>query len=183
MPDISVLREQLKQLEEAVRLKLPEVATLISLTAKAFAERTIKDKGFGEVYSQTTVPAWFMDGKELNNAGAAFIAKKKKAKEKTNWGEFRAAQGLQVAHVDLSYTNTMWASMAPEEPHEEGGIIRAPLAGGNLETQNKMNWNYERYGDFIGEALTPENFQVMLQMIYDEIIRIIEDSGIILIKE
>jgi len=172
----------LKALDEAVRLKLPDVAVLISLTAKAFSERTIKDKGFGEVYSQTTVPAWFMDGKELNNAGSNFIAKKKKAGEQTNWSEFRAAQGLQVGHVDLSYSNTMWASMQPEEPREEGGIIRAPLAGGNVESQNKMNWNYDRYGDFIGEALTPENFQVMMQMIYDEIIRVIQDSGIIIEK-
>lgn len=180
MPDISVLQEQLKRLEEAVRLKLPDVAVLISLTAKAFAERTIKDKGFGEVYSQTTIPAWFLEGKELNNAGANFIAKKKKAKEETNWSELRAAQGLQVGHVDLSYSNKMWAGMQPEEPQEQGGIIRAPLAGGNVETQNKMNWNFERYGDFIGEALTPENFQVMLQMIYDEIIQVIQDSGIII---
>ena len=178
MPDISELRQQIQKLEEAIRLKLPEVATLISLSAKAFAERNIKETGFGEVYSHNEVPAWFFRDKELNKIGETFINQKIKDRKGTNWQELRAAQGLQTQHVDLTYRGTMWAGMLPEEPFWENDVVRAPLAGGNREVQNEMNWNRDRYGDFLGKALTPENFISLLQVAYDEIIHLIEESGI-----
>lgn len=183
MPDLNELREQLRKLEDVLRLKLPEIVTLISLSAKAFAERNIKESGFGATYSHNEVPAWFFRDKELNNAGEAFVNKKIQDDEGMYWAELRAAQGLQTAHVDLTYRGIMWAGMLPEEAFEEGGIFRAPLAGGNKEVQNEMNWNRDRYGDFIGKALTPENFGTLLQVAYDEIIQLIEDSGLKLNKQ
>lgn len=206
MPDISELRAQLRALEAEVVAKLPEIATLISLTAKAFANRNIVDKGFGATYSTNPIPAWFFHGKELNAAGTAFLAnhgvgatgkagepkKKRRKKGETadtgsydtdaTWAEFRGAQGLQTAHVDLSYSNKMWAGTLPETPRNVGGIIMAPLAGSNKEVQDKLNWNFERFGDFIGKAITPDNFNTLLQVVYDEIIVVIDQSGIILKK-
>ena len=182
MPDVSELRAQLKKLEDVIRLKLPEVATLISLSAKAFAERNIKERGFGAVYSANPLPSWFFLGKELNKTGETFILGRIKQKQETTWGEFRAAQGLPNEHVDLTYSGTMWASMQPQEPFESNGVFYAPLAGGNRQTQDEMNWNFERYGDFVGKALTPENFKALLQAAYDELIQIIDESGIKLIR-
>lgn len=178
MPDISELKARLAKMEEAIRLKLPDIATLISLSAKAFAERTIKDKGFGEVYSTNEIPTWFFTGKELNKSGEAYIDQN----EEGTWGGFRAAQGLQVGHVDLTYSGTMWASMQPQEAFESGGVYYAPLAGGNTQTQDEMNWNFERYGDFVGRALTPDDFRVLIEAAYTELIRVIEEAGLILNK-
>ena len=157
---------------------LKEAAEVVSLSGKAIAERTIKDKGFGEQYSNTKVPAWFMDGRELNAPGSTFIARKKKAKTEeerlTNWKEFREAQGLQTGHVDLSYSNEMWSGMLPQPPFQKGDIFLAPLGHTNQEGQKKMNWNRDRYGDFIGKNLKGENFDAMANVAVEEILRLIK---------
>lgn len=198
MPDIEALKKRLDEIRQAVRKSLPDIATQVTLSAKAIAERRIKDDGFGAMYSQNKIPAWFLYGKELNQSGTKFLEnhgvnvqgkqgdpKKKRRKKKgdpdpgkfdklTNWGEFRAAQGLQNSHVDVSYSNKMWANMQPKTPEEDGDIVRAPLAATNTEAQNKMNWNRDRYGDFIGKALKPEDFNLLGEVVTTEILAILD---------
>src|SRR5690349_20031031 len=114
MPDINKFKKRLKQIREIVSERLPDVAIVLAMSAKALAERRIKDKGFAAVYSQNKYPAWFLHGKELNQKGTKFLqdrgvnlatgeqgeGKKKRRKKKgdpdpgnfeslTNWGEFR----------------------------------------------------------------------------------------------
>jgi hypothetical protein len=152
MPDINALKEKLKQIEEAVLQKAPEIAITLTLSAKALAERNIKDKGFGYKYSQNKIPAWFLHGKELNQKGTKFLQDrgvdagtgaqgepKKKRRKKgetaepgqfdktTNWAEFRSAQGLQNAFVDLSYSNKMFANMQPVRVEQKGDLFLAPI--------------------------------------------------------
>lgn len=175
MPDFRDIKKRFDEIREAVKAQLPTIATQLTLSAKALAERRIKDQGFGEMYSINKIPAWFLHGKELNKGGSTFLeGLSKKGIKLTNWGEFRAAQGLPTDHVDLSYTNKMWANMQPQEPTEENGIVSAPLAATNAEAQNKMNWNKERYGDFIGRALLPEDFGTLSEFVAGEIISILE---------
>lgn len=181
MPTLAELREKLENVKAHLPEYLLEVATSVSLTGKALAERTIKDKGFGEQYSQQEIPVWFLEGKELNAAGSAYIKQKQgKGKKKNpdadgmgNWEEFRKAQGLQTGFVDLSYSNEMWRGMFPREAFQKGSQFIAPLAHNNKEGQSKMNWNKERYGDFIGKALSGDNFEKMAEVAVDEIYRII----------
>jgi hypothetical protein len=199
MPDLNELKKRLEEIRQAVRQSLPDIATKISLSAKALAERRIKDEGFGEMYSVNKIPAWFLHGKELNQSGVTFLKKhgvnpdtgeqgeglKKRRKKKgdpdpgkfdklTNWGEFRSAQGLQTSHVDLSYSNKMWANTQPRDPEEDGDIVRAPLGATNTEAQNKLNWNRDRYGDFIGKSLKPEDFNLLGELAINEILAILE---------
>lgn len=179
MASIDDLRSKLEAIKNDLPNILLEVATTVSLTAKALSERTIKDKGFGEMYSNTKVPAWFMSGKELNASGAAFIAKKKKAKKGenfTNWKEFREAQGLQTGHVDLTYSGKMWAGMFPQEAYQKGDMFIAPLGHNNREGQKEMNWNRERYGDFIGKALKGKNQDAMTDIAASEIFRLLKEK-------
>lgn len=199
MPDLNELKKRLEEIRQAVRKALPEIATKISLTGKAIAERRIKEQGFGAMYSTTKIPAWFLHGKALNQSGVTFLKKhgvrpdtgeqgeglKKRRKKKgdpdpgkfdkfTNWGEFRAAQGLQNDHVDISYSNKTWANMQPQDAIEDGDIVRAPLGATNTEAQNKMNWNRDRYGDFIGKALKPEDFNLIGEVAITEILTILD---------
>lgn len=185
-------------LAEEVEKRLPEIATVLTLAAKAIAERRIKDQGFAAVYSQVQVPAWFLHGKELNQRGTKFLqdhgvqpngsqgeGKKKRRKKKgdpdpghfdktTNWGEFREAQGLQNAFVDLSYSNKMWANMGVVSFTKTEKIVRAMLGATNTEAQNKMNWNRDRYGDYITKGLKEEDRPILTEVVGQEIIKIVD---------
>lgn len=175
MADINEFKERMRRLQEELRNQLPDIATTLTLSGKALAERRIKDKGFGAVYSTNKIPSWFLRGKQLNKSGDAFLdLVDDKAEGLTNWGEFRAAQGLQTAHTDLSYSNKMWANMQPMEVQVQGDIYRAPLGATNREAQDKMNWNRDRYQDFVGKALTPEDFNTLGEVVISEVIRALQ---------
>ncbi len=199
MPNIQDFKARLKQIGEEIKTKLPDIAIILVVTAKALAERHIKDKGFEYVYSENKIPAWFLRGKELNQKGTNFLenhgvnvdgttgeGKKKRRKKKgdpdpgsfetvTNWKEFRAAQGLQTQFVDLSYSNKMFANMGPVKTEESnGGIVVAFLGATNREAQDKMNFNFARYGDFIGKALTEEDRRLITEAGIAEITQILD---------
>ena len=181
MAEFKELIEKFKAIRDALPEVLPDVATSMSLTAKAIAERTIKDKGFGELYSDTEVPAWFFKGKELNKRGANYILTlENEATDdepaKTNWGEFRQAQGLQSKYVDLSYSNKMWAGMYPQDVMINLFTYVAPLGANNTEAQNKMNWNYDCYGDFLGKALTGDGEDALYKVAFDELVRLLDEK-------
>ena len=132
MSDLAELIKRLKAFRDAIPEVMPQVATSVSMSAKALAERTIKDKGFGKTYSTTKVPAFFMYGKELNKKGKTYIEQlEKKADEENpallNWGEFRGAQGLQNKYVDLTYSGKMWSSMFPQDVQIDLFRYVAPL--------------------------------------------------------
>lgn len=198
MADLKDLKADLIKIREAVILALPEIALKLTLSAKALAERKIKDVGFGRTYSGVKYPAWFLHGKELNLKGTKFLedrgvhpstgtqgeAKKKRKKKGeeqesfdtlTNWKEFRDAQGLQTEHVDLSYSNKMFAAMGPVNPEQRGDIFLAPLGGTNKEAQDKMNWNFERYGDFIGKSLDENDIKILEEVVAEEVVQIMNN--------
>lgn len=194
MSDISDFKNQLKKIREAVNLALPDIAERLALTAKALAERRMKEQGFGVLYSTVRIPAWFLHGKQLNARGTKFLedrgvdpgtgaqgeGKKKRRKKKgdpdpgkfdifTNWGEFRGAQGLQNKFVDLSYSNFMWSNMAPVRVVQENEITKALLGATNTEAQNKMTWNFERYGDFIRRTLNEDDGKILGEYVINEL--------------
>lgn len=178
--DLAELRKKLEAFRDDMDRDLLELATTISITGKALANRTIVDKGIGYTYSKNPVPAFFMHGKELNASGASFIERlnKKSTKALTTWGEFRAAQGLQNNHVDLTYTGKMWSGMFPKEAYKQGNKYIAPLGHNNREGQNEMNWNKARYGDFIGKALKGDNLETIGKMAHEELINILKKRKI-----
>lgn len=200
MAGLPEFKERLRQIREAVEAKLPDIAVTLTLSAKALAERNIKEKGFGAMYSENKIPAWFLHGKELNASGTKFLenhgvnpqtgaqgaGKKKRRKKKddpdpghfdtlTNWKEFRAAQGLQVDHVDGSYSNMMWSNMQPVKVEQRGPVVLAPLGATNTEAQNKMNWNRDRYGDFIGKALNDTDRETLTGVVVDEVVQVLDN--------
>src|SRR5699024_3968291 len=175
MASFKDLRSKLERIKSEIPAVLDDVAEIVSNTAKGVAERAIKDQGFGEYYREVKVPAWFLTGKELNQDGAAFINKKKEKKELTNWKELREAQGLQTGHVDLTYSEEMWRGMFGAPAVREGDRHISYLGHNNKEGQNKMNWNRDRYGDFIRKVLTGDRFDVLIDTAKEEIIRLIKE--------
>ena len=151
MASIRDLIENLKDIEKELPEVLKQSATVMAHDAKARAERIIKDKGFGETYSTKEIPPFRLYGKEIRASGKSYLDSLDG--EGTNWGEFRKAQGLQNKHVDLAYTTRMWKGMRPDEVIEKDGKYICWMGHNDNEGRNKMNWNFERYGDFIGKAL------------------------------
>lgn len=187
MPSLQDLKARFEILKSEVVKKLPDIAATLAVSAKALAERNIKGAGFGALYSLNRIPSWYLDGKELNASGPAYLkAKNKKDQLQTHtqdgvkyfpadygvtWKEFRDAQGLQTQFVDLTYTGFMFSNMQPVkfQQNSDGTVVRAFLGGTNVETQKKMDYNRDRYGDFVRKAITPENDQQLKQVVADEL--------------
>lgn len=169
------LRNKIIQLKENIATILGPAATTVTLTGKALAERTIKQRGFGAQYQETAVPAWFNKGKGLNKKAEKRIQDENDNEEGgwLSWKEIRKEAGLQTDYVDLSYSNEMWRGMAPQQPYLENNMLIAPLAHNNTEGQNKMDWNRDRYGNFIQKVLEGENEELMAQVGVEESTKII----------
>lgn len=193
MPDISELLRQIKQAKADFKNALPELAVLNAIEGKGLAKRKIREVGFGAKYSNNRVPAWYFLGQELNNAGLKYLERKAKADEKNakvvdgekvyaddagvTWAEFRQAQGLQVDHVDLGYSNKMWAGLVPEAPYYEGGDIVCQLAGNSIEVINKLSWAFQNYGDFFSKVLTEKEINILAASLADRAALILTNNG------
>lgn len=171
--DLEVLKQKLIKLKAQLPTIYEECAKEFSLNVKALAVSNITNSGVkdesgsAEVYSENEVPAFWFRGKELNASGISFLDGlpkiKKTSKEGkeyesqfTNWGDFREAQGLQKRFVDLSYSNEMWRGMLPGDVEVIGNKYISPLGHTNRAGQDKMNWNYHRYGNFIMQSIDIE---------------------------
>lgn len=152
MANTEDLKKRLQELRDNMDTVLAPVATLVSGTGKAMAERTIREKGFGQEYADTQLPTWFSNKNSLNKKVDKAKAKRNKEAEGgkgyMSWKEVRKAAGLQVNFVDLAYSNEMWRGMQPQEPFRQGNYLLAPIAHNNEKGQKKMDWNRDRYGDF-----------------------------------
>ena len=120
--------------------------------------------------------------KRLKKRGVAFLAKLEKKtskKEKlalSNWGEFREAQGLQINYVDLTYSGEMWRGLFPQDVQIEGFRYIAPLGSTTVAGQKKLNWQYERYGNFFAKVLTGNNLERMYNVAFDELVRLLHEK-------
>lgn len=193
MPDISELQRRIKEARQDILNALPELATENAINAKALAERKIREVGFGAKYSNRRVPAWYFLGEEKSKAGEEFIKKKQAYDEKNaktvdgekvyaedagiTWAELRQAEGLQTDHVDLGFTNKMWAGLLPEAPYYQNGKIVCKLAGNTVEVINKLSWNFKHYGDFIGKVLGPQEIQILTTALVDKVKIILVNNG------
>lgn len=193
MPDISQLQRQIREARQELLNALPELATENAINAKALAERKIREVGFGAKYSNRRVPAWYFIGEHKSKAGEAYILKKQAYDEKNakivdgekvyaedagvTWAELREAEGLQADHVDLGFTNKMWAGLIPEAPYYEEGRIVCRLAGNTVEVINKLSWNFKHYGDFFAKVLGPPELAMMTAALVDRVKLILINHG------
>lgn len=174
--DLAQLIAVLKTIKAELPSILGSTAESMAATGKALAMLTIEREAILGKYSGKTIPAFLLQGKELNQGGSSFLAKRIKAKNPqnrvTNWAEFRAAQGLQTDHVDLTYSGEMWRGLLPQPYKFDGDIVSSALAHNNKDGQDKLNWNRKRYGNFIMKALnTGDNPKIIREVLDEEIKR------------
>jgi|SRR6188768_1024523 len=178
MATLQDLINRMKDVKAALEQSLPDIATSVAITAKALAERTIKDKGFGAQYSHTEVPAFWFLGQENTQVGRSFLETAIKEGKGVAWRDLRNAEGMQTEHVDLTFTGEMFAGMFPGDVVKEGDKYTAPLGHTNKAGQDKMNYNRDRYGDFIGKVLRGDNYDIMVKVATEEVIRIFERNNL-----
>lgn len=174
MATITDLKNNLAKARKDIEASLPNIVREFAMSAKVLAERNIIEDGFGKTYSTNELPAFFFYGKELNNAGKSFIAKKKKAGEGLTWAALREAQGLPSDHVTLSYSNEMWRGIVVLEVQKSGTKIIAMLGSTTKSGKDKMRWNFENYGDFIMMALKLKEKEFLAEQATDDILQIIK---------
>lgn len=174
--NIGTLLAALKQLKNELPEVLGYTAESMAGTAKALAQLTIEKEAILGRYSAGVVPAFWLEGKELNTRGTSFLAKVMKSKEPSdrvaNWSQLRAAQGLQTDHVDLTYSGEMWRGLLPQPYRVDGTLYVSDLAHNNKAGQDKLNWNRQRYGNFVMKALnTGDNQEAIKEVLNEEIRR------------
>lgn len=139
---------RIEQFKQELINAMPAISTEVAglfVTAKI---QQIRKIGIGQ-YSTKTYSAGFLKGKELNSAGKTFIEMKIKAKQKTNWKEFRASQGLQNSFVDVYYSGQMLNSTGIERFNSVSYKYYSIIGARNDEARKKMFLNMKRYGRFL----------------------------------
>ena len=68
------------------------------------------------------------------------------------------------------------ANMFPREVIVEGNYYIAPLGCNTKDGQNKLNWNYERYGNFFAKVLTGDNLKLMYEVANAELERFLQEK-------
>ena len=139
------------RLERDLVSELPKISDEMALNFNALAQNELRTKGIkGKQYSNKLVPAYFLRGKELNAAGKAYLDEANLDDDLVNWKELRAAQGLQVSYIDLTYSGRMLQGTQIVGRQKGNQYSFYSIIGGfDRETINKLRWNHDRFGDFL----------------------------------
>jgi len=148
MPDQSPeqFAQQLRNLSKAIQENGLPIAQKMALTGKSLVQERIQREGLpGEQYSTNEVPTWYFNGKERNAGGRTYLEEN----DYGTWGDFRKAQGLQSSKVDLTYSGRMFYGLRPIKKISRGTTFEVHMGGTDKEVDEKLGWNFERYGDFL----------------------------------
>jgi hypothetical protein len=145
---------RMNQLKSEIEKQAGPIMERTAISAKGLIERRIIEKGIGKYSEKKSAPAFYFYGKGNDKTKEAnFIKEKSKRVNKkpqyTNWKEFRESQGLQTNHVDLSFSRRMWNNVKVTNLTKQGLRFIATLSNDQPEEEKKMEWNTDRYGEFL----------------------------------
>ena len=155
----------------------------LALSAMALVVNRIQREGIaGKKYSVNKLPAFFYYDRWLNAGGKALYEshtkkhlreglndffgdsiKLKKSKvdnleDGISYEEWRIANGLQVNHVDLTFSGRMFQNLGIIATKKVGSYYVTVIGGTNPEIVLRLEYNAIRYGDF----LTPNKEEIDL---------------------
>jgi hypothetical protein len=147
--------EKFENFQNSLTATLPAFVAQSAMDAKALIQDRIQEAGNNSYDIQLG-----------NYTSEPYIKKRKKG-------------GRQTAYVDLTMTRGgagMFGSTGIVLEEANVGVVHVKVAGKDSFTQNKLDWNSERYGDVLEvskkeEALIFESFGVYLD-------GLIQDSGL-----
>lgn len=151
-----------------------KICESVALNARALIINRIQQEGLpGQFYSKNPLPTFFYEGRELNAGGRSILKRKDKRNKGISYEEWREANGLQTAHVDLSFTNRMWQNLVIIGTFKEGDQYRTVIGGGDEETKKKLEWNTKRFGTFL--KLNADEETILKSLLDKELTNLLND--------
>lgn len=167
---LALLISRLDNLEKDLQQKAPSIILGAGRSFLVAKKLQIANSGVGRYSSKKYHPS-ALKGRELSSAGKTFIENKISRKEKTNWSELRRAEGLQVSFVDLYYSGQMMNSTIAQKANQASFTYFITIGARNKKAQEKLNYNYERYGNFLKP--TQAQFEEMKKDVNRRVLNII----------
>ncbi|MGN6491158.1 MAG: hypothetical protein ACTHLE_04120 [Agriterribacter sp.] len=163
---------RLNAIIEALDAEFKRAAEESALSAIAMITNRIQQKGLpGKKYSKNKLPEFYFFDRELNAGGRELISKKQRKKQREalrkagikvrknkvfdedeqgiSYEEWRIANGLQVDHVDLTFSGRMFQNLGLIGIRKVQNTWVAVAGGDQAETIAKLEWNTKRFGRFI----------------------------------
>lgn len=149
---ISDLIQRLEAVKFSLEQQAQDIVTIAAMDLKGLAETNILQKGVA-LYAPTKLPTFWWKGRQLNQRGSQWLADNKWG----SWAEFRKAQGLQVAYVDLFYSGHMWHNTAVIRVEKVGTVVYAYLGGQDKKAADHLFYMSVLYGTFITASVSNED--------------------------
>lgn len=145
--------EFIKRVDEAIAIydfEMSNIADMVALAALALVRVNIQNSGeIGRKYSNNKLPLFFFNDRALNGGGRAALERAKKDGEGLSYEEWRQANGLQTAFVDLTFSGRMLQNLQITERTKTDQFYKTIINASEKENLDKISWNHERFGDFL----------------------------------
>ncbi|MFT3704641.1 MAG: hypothetical protein QM802_19910 [Agriterribacter sp.] len=149
--------------------ELQKASEELALSLMGMIINRIQQQGLpGRKYSKNKLPAFYFYDRALNAGGRALYAKHVKKREREllkeigeklrkntaidemengiSYEEWRVANGLQVNHVDLTFSGRMLQNLGIVGTKRVGDYYVTVLGGTNEETKLRLEYNTIRFG-------------------------------------
>lgn len=139
-----------------------------AVTARSLVVNRIQNEGVHDGmarYSTNKLNPNKLLGTELRASAAAEL----RGKGSMSYEEWRVANGLQVDHVDLTYSGRMFQNFQVQGTNREGNSIVTVISVTQQDEIKKMEANKERYGDFL--EITEKEKDLLILDFEDELIQ------------
>lgn len=177
---------------------IKEILITVSWNGLALVVNRIQQEGLeGKQYSNQKLPEFYFEGKDLNAGGRNLLERKDKKKMRQgirylggkvrknaaidaesdgiSYREWRQANGLQVAHVDLTYTGMMFRGLKKLEHKTDGNTHVVRIYSEHEEVNKKLRWNAQRFGDFL--AFNHDEKQMLEEIFKNRLLAKFETTG------
>lgn len=173
MDEIRMLRRALPEFINDMSLVLPHSALMRVRTRIQEEGKSAKGKKL-KAYSKNPLPTFFFTG---DNASPALTEDQvKKYPDGISYLDYKKEVGRYTGKTDMTLTGRTWNNIVTREKitgkqdktvTEDG--FRTVISAGSEETQNKLDWNSERYGDLL--ELSEKEEEELHELFDDELTR------------
>lgn len=161
---------------------LPDMMQRIGQNAVLLIKNRIQEKGEDAdnkrlpPYSTTEVPPFFYWNKATNEGGRNIVRQRQKQKRGLSYRDFKAANNgaASVEVTNLTFTGEMFRGLKIVEQGDKGGEYLVRVGGSTTSSDDRIDWNSERYGDIL--RLSKEEEEVLAHVFDEELQRIIDEQ-------